>query len=160
MISNKTKFALGMLLLLLLAGCAGGEPPAETGVTLTAPPAIRSTPTASESAALTPVGSGADGGSGIRGQVSIGPTCPVQTEEDTCADKPYQASFLVLDAAMQTVAAFKTDAQGRFSLALPPGTYTLRAEHGSRYPLAADQTVVVHPGEYTRLDIRFDSGMR
>lgn len=154
------KFALGLLFLLLLAGCVGGGPSVETSAALTASPIILATPTAAESTTHVPVGSASAGGSGIRGQVSIGPTCPVQTDEDTCGDKPYQASFLVLDTAKQTVAAFETDAQGRFSLALPPGTYTLRAEHGSRYPLAADQTVVVHPGEYTRLDIHFDSGMR
>lgn len=116
--------------------------------------------------------------SGVEGQVFIGPVCPVQSsEEDTCQDQPYPARILVLNAEAETIATVETDEQGRFKIALEPGTYTLQPESldqagaeteaqglslpsSERYPRADPIVVKVDSGEFTQVTILFDSGIR
>lgn len=101
--------------------------------------------------------------SGIQGQVLIGPTCPGPTRPGAstqCADKPYQATFTVLNQSKQPVTQFQTDAQGRFQIALPPGTYTLVPESSGPLPRASEQTVTVTKGQFSEVQINFDSGIR
>ncbi len=108
-------------------------------------------------------GTASSGVSGIQGQVRIGPTCPgpVRAEVSTqCADKPYQATFTVLNQSKQPVTQFQTDEQGHFQIALPPGTYILQPETSNVLPRVAAQTVTVMKGKFTDLQITFDSGIR
>jgi hypothetical protein len=100
-------------------------------------------------------------GSGIYGQVLIGPVCagPVQ-EGQSCPNHPYQAVITVLDQTNQVVTEFRTDPQGIFRFALPPGAYTLRPESPGKMPHAAEQAVIVPDGEYIMVQITYDSGMR
>lgn len=108
-------------------------------------------------------GTGSSSVSGIQGQVLVGPTCPgpVRAEAGTqCADKPLQATFTVLNQSKQPVTQFQTDIQGHFQIALPPGTYILQPETSSALPRAAEQTVTVMKGQFTDLQIIFDSGIR
>jgi len=109
------------------------------------------------------MGAESSGVSGIQGQVLIGPTCPgpARAEPSTqCADKPFQATFTVLNQSKQPVTQFQTNEQGHFQIALPPGTYILQPETSSALPRAADQTVTVTKGQFTELQITFDSGIR
>lgn len=100
-------------------------------------------------------------GSGIEGQVLIGPACPGPTRVGSpCPDQPYQASFIVLTSANEQVTQFKTDEQGQFRISLSPGTYILHPVLEGAYPRASDQGVTVAAGKYTNLQIIFDSGMR
>lgn len=48
---------------------------------------------------------------------------------------------------------FNADAEGRFEMALAPGTYLV----GGRYGDIGRQTVVVKPGEFTDVTLRFDA---
>jgi hypothetical protein len=100
--------------------------------------------------------------SGITGQVMIGPTCggPVKAGSTECADKPYPTKITVLDQAGQVVTRITTDAEGRFSLPLPPGTYTLQPEMTGRLPMAVEQVVTVVSGQFLTVTITYDSGMR
>lgn len=98
--------------------------------------------------------------SGIQGQVTIGPTCPVVREGLDCADKPYQASFTVLTPAGDKVTQFQTDANGAFKIALAPGDYILHPESANVMPYAAEQTFVVLAGQFTQLSVTYDSGIR
>lgn len=102
-----------------------------------------------------------NGESGIQGQAWIGPACPGPARQDTpCPDSPYQAEFSLLNQAGELVTRFQTDSAGRFHISLPPGTYILHPEITGRLPRAADQVVIVRPGEYNELQVLFDSGMR
>ena len=96
-------------------------------------------------------------GSGIEGQVYIGPVCPVN-----CADRPFQASISVLNLRRSRVARFTTDAEGRFRQGLAPGSYIVHPEPPGRGPLprAADQSVSVSAGVYTPVTITYDTGIR
>lgn len=103
----------------------------------------------------------APGSSGIEGQVWIGPACPgPQSLASPCPDQPYQATIAVLKADGEVIAHIQSDAQGRFHLELPPGTYVLRPESPGPLPFAAEQTVIVVAGQFTPVQIIYDSGIR
>lgn len=99
--------------------------------------------------------------SGIEGQVLLGPACPGPVSSDKpCPDKPYQANILVQDQNGKTITQFQTDQNGNFRVSLSPGTYTLHPESPGAFPRAADQTVAVQPGQFTQVQITYDSGIR
>src|SRR5215510_9172196 len=64
--------------------------------------------------------------SGIEGEVSIGPMCPVVRPDRPCPDKPFEASIQIQDQDNQgdhlTVRSGK---DGRFRVKLSPGKYRL-----------------------------------
>ncbi|HZD58142.1 MAG TPA: SpaA isopeptide-forming pilin-related protein, partial [Anaerolineales bacterium] len=84
------------------------------------------------------------------------------TEATRCADQPYQATFEVLDEKGSVVTTFRTDDNGRFEVALSPGTYTLAPETNPNavLPRASTQTVTVTEGQFTQITINFDTGIR
>ena len=107
--------------------------------------------------------SGASGAidSGITGKVVIGPTCPVVIQGKRCADRPYQADFLVVDGSGDVVATVHSAKDGSFRVEVPPGTYTLRSgSGGGGFPFLKDVTVVVRPHAFARTTVAFDSGIR
>jgi hypothetical protein len=77
-----------------------------------------------------------------------------------CADKPYLASFTILDANNNEVTRFNTDSAGHFKIELAPGSYTLHPLSENILPHATDQQVTVQPGEYTQVSVMYDTGMR
>ncbi|MBI4314403.1 MAG: carboxypeptidase regulatory-like domain-containing protein [Chloroflexi bacterium] len=99
------------------------------------------------------------GTSGIEGQVTIGPMCPVVMLNDPCPDQPYQATMDVLDASGEQVAQFQSDTQGRFKVALAPGVYTIRPQ-GEGITRAPQQDVTVVDGQFAPVEIIYDSGIR
>jgi len=100
-------------------------------------------------------------GTGIRGAVKLGPTCPVESLTSPCPDRPFQGDVLATasDGATITVS---TDAQGRFTLNLRAGTYAVVAvsPSGSGPPTPVPQTVQVQTGSYTRVTLEVDTGIR
>jgi len=98
--------------------------------------------------------------SGIQGQISIGPICPVVQEGMDCADKPYQASIKVLTSKGKDVIRFQSDADGIFKIALLPGDYILRPESPNALPYASEQSFTVLAGQFTQLTVIYDSGIR
>jgi hypothetical protein len=98
--------------------------------------------------------------SGVEGQVLVGPMCPVVREGDTCPDQPYQAALTLLRPDGQEIVRFKTDEQGRFRVPLAPGDYILRPESPKTLPFASEQPVTVLPGQFTRILVTYDSGIR
>ena len=99
-------------------------------------------------------------GSGIEGQVLLGPMCPVVQEGQPCPDQPYQATLTVRSLDGLQVAQFQTDAQGRFQVPLVPGEYILHPESPNGLPFAGDQSFTVQTGSFTRITIHYDSGIR
>ncbi len=122
------------LLALLAAGCSGGANPFDPG--------------------------GFSGRSGISGSVEIGPTMPVCRADQSCY-VPYQATVTVVDAGGEEITRFRTDAGGRFSVALPPGSYTLVPEQSAQgsIPAAFPVTVEVLAGRYTTVLLVYDTGI-
>ena len=97
---------------------------------------------------------------GIRGSVTVGPTCPVLREGESCV-KPFATTLHVrrLDAAGRT-RTVKSGADGRFQVSLAAGRYRLTPASHDPYPHAAPQTVVVRAGRYTTVIVAYDSGIR
>jgi hypothetical protein len=102
---------------------------------------------------------GTEPASGIGGQVMIGPMCPVVREGELCPDKPFAARLLVRPAGGGRVQDVRTDAQGHFRVALPPGVYRIEPQPEG-IALAPEQQVTVQAGRWTAVSIRYDSGIR
>lgn len=115
-----------------------------------APPTVGPTPTAAAP-------------SGIRGTVVLGPTCPVgepgSTDPIACLT-PYAAQLVILDAENQVAGRITSGSDGRFEIALPPGDYVITPIGGDPYPIAQPVALVVTAGEFTEVQINFDTGIR
>jgi len=99
-------------------------------------------------------------GSGIEGQVLVGPMCPVVEQGQECPDQPYQATLTVTSPGGVQIVQVQSDAQGRFSAPLVPGQYILHPESPDGIAFAGDQTFVVETGRYTQLTVNYDNGIR
>ena len=99
-------------------------------------------------------------GSGIAGQVLVGPMCSVVQQGQECPDQTYQATLTVKSPSGVQIVQFQTDAQGRFQVPLVPGEYILHPESPNGIPFAGDQSFVVETGTYTQLTVHYDSGIR
>lgn len=124
-------------------------------------------------AALTACGS-ADGrstaaggaGSGIAGRVVVGPTCPVERvpPDPRCAPRPLAATLRIRRAGTSGHAmTVRTASNGRFRVALAPGTYVISGQAHSGSPLPRPPGpfhVSVRTGRYTAVTITYDSGIR
>lgn len=99
-------------------------------------------------------------GSGIEGQVLLGPMCPVVQQGQECPDQPYQATLTVTSRNGVQIAQFQSDAQGRFQVSLVPGEYILHPESPNGLPFAGDQSFMVETGSYTQITVHYDSGIR
>ena len=100
---------------------------------------------------------------GIEGQVLIGPICPVVQEGKGCPDKPYQATLTILDSSgTRKITRFQTDAEGWFRLPLAPGNYILHPETPDNIalPIAPEQNFTVTEGQFTQINVVYDSGIR
>jgi hypothetical protein len=100
--------------------------------------------------------------SGITGQTLVGPVCPVVIEGQDCADRAYQATITVSNLEGREIVRFQTDEQGNFRVPLAPGEYILHPEppEGQPLPFAEEQRFTVVPGQFTRLVVLYDSGIR
>ena len=98
--------------------------------------------------------------SGIAGKALFGPTCPVERPGETCV-RPYRATIVIRrETTHRLVARVRSSAQGRFRIALSPGTYLLVPQNGSPYPRSSPQLATVRRHHYTHVVISYDSGIR
>jgi hypothetical protein len=99
-------------------------------------------------------------GSGIEGQVLIGPMCPVMQPGQACPDGPYQATLTVNSSNGVRIAQVKADAQGHFKVQLVPGNYVLHPEGADGAASAGDQAFAVETGHFTQLTVHYDNSLR
>ena len=104
---------------------------------------------------------GAEPGTGVEGTVTVGPQCPVETSDSPCPDLPFVGDVAATASDGDTTTV-PTDAQGRFTADLVPGSYTLAAviRGGGGPPTPIPQSVVVEQGSYTQVTLEVDSGIR
>ena len=110
-------------------------------------------------------GAALPGATGVGGQVTAGPTCPVvrNPPDPACADRPVVGAVLVVsDAAGKEVARVTSGAGGAFAVELAPGSYRLKAEpHGGLMGTPAPIDFVVVAGQpATVLQVSYDTGIR
>jgi hypothetical protein len=94
--------------------------------------------------------------SGLYGIVTRGPITPVCAFEVPC-DEPAAGAVLVFARAGHEVARTRVRQDGSYRIALPAGTYTVRAV--SRRPLDP-LTARVRAGRFRRVDFSIDTGIR
>ncbi len=99
---------------------------------------------------------------GIRGTVLMGPIRPGPVMAGQSHEAPFRASFHVLDVDQETVAKFKSDDSGYFTVLLPPGEYTVVPDASAPIVRAWHQkkTVTVPEEGFADVTLRFDTGMR
>jgi hypothetical protein len=100
--------------------------------------------------------------SGVRGQVLLGPTCPVVQEGSPCPDEPLGGVEVRALANGEAIAQTTSGEDGRFELDLPPGRYTLEAVVGPDGPgmFAKPVAVTVTAGAFIEVVVPVDSGIR
>ncbi len=89
--------------------------------------------------------------------------CPVEIEASPCPQKPVSARITVVLASSGAIVTVVTsDADGRFRIALPAGSYALHAVNltGAPYPRSSPVNLVVQSGSYTTVTVLFDSGIQ
>jgi hypothetical protein len=159
---------------------AGSAQPAGTPIpapTETASPAVAATarPTATPRPVATPARpagtplatprpTAAAARGSITGQALAGPTCPVAKlpPDPACADRPVPGVVIVItDAAGSVVQSVTTDGEGRYTIKLPPGTYTLTPQpRQGLMRTAAPATVSLAAGATETVDFAYDTGIR
>jgi len=102
---------------------------------------------------------------GVRGTVTAGPTCPVETQppDPACAERPVAGAVLVFTtAAGAEVARVTSAADGTFTVELAPGAYHLTAEPvEGLMGTPAPMDVEVEAGQpMTELQVSYDTGIR
>jgi hypothetical protein len=99
-------------------------------------------------------------GSGLRGTVVIDPARPVCMAGEPCS-APDRYDLLVFERGGRRVAQAKTDAYGRYRVALRAGTYTVTAPRHKGIGRGLEPARVVVPrGRYARANFRHDIGIR
>jgi Carboxypeptidase regulatory-like domain len=98
--------------------------------------------------------------SGIEGRVLLGPQCPVVSQASRCPDKPVSAEVVAMRLEDRKVFRVRSGANGRFRIALPPGTYEVQALATANAMFAKPITVTVPAGEFVRADVLLDTGIR
>jgi hypothetical protein len=102
----------------------------------------------------------ADPTGGIEGTVTMGPTCPVEVAGSPCPPGVWSGTVRAT-AADGSSYATETDAEGNYTLALPPGTYEVTAVvEGGGPPTATPVTVTVTAGPFQRVGLQVDTGIR
>ena len=106
--------------------------------------------------------SGPTADSGIVGNVSMGPTCPVEKDppDPKCADKPYANARLTITSQDGQKYDGETDVDGKFNIQTGPGVYTISIAPINIFPSCADTEVTVTEGKFSNIDISCDTGIR
>jgi hypothetical protein len=114
-------------------------------------------------ASCAPAAEGRGSGSGVAGRVLLGPQCPVEQAGRPCPDKPVAAEVQVFSVGSdEVVTSSDSGENGRFRIDLEPGSYELLpvvSESGG-LPYGTRTHVTVETGEYRRVTLSLDSGIR
>ena len=100
------------------------------------------------------------GDSGITGKVVI-VSDHSGAKHPTTRSNPYQAWLSFKDSTGKVIARCHTDERGIFRVNLKPGAYTIIPEdHRPQPPRGVKQMVQVNPGEFSNVEVKYDSGVR
>ena len=103
-------------------------------------------------------------GSGVSGIAVAGPICSVVTDppQSGCDARPVEgADLVIVDDSGDQAATVTTGADGRFTVALPPGSYRLEPQPvAGLMGTAPEVTFTVSSGVTTDLTVSYDTGIR
>jgi hypothetical protein len=98
-------------------------------------------------------------GSGLYGRVVIDPAQPVCRVGVPCT-APAKNTWLTFSARGRSVVRARTDARGRYRVALRPGSYAVSAGSRAIGRGVEPTRAVVRTGRYRRADFTLDIGIR
>jgi hypothetical protein len=105
-----------------------------------------------------------DPDSGVKGRVTAGPTCPVETDppDPACADRGFETTIRVKTLPdRRLVRKVHTGEKGRFRTRLRPGRYRLVPRSGENgLPRCSPQDVTVKENRFTLVHLTCDTGIR
>lgn len=98
----------------------------------------------------------------VVGRVLSAPSCPVVQVGNPCPPRPVSGAAVDALQNGDAVESTRTDAAGRFRLALRPGRYVIRATNVGGYASTAQRQVIVdaHQGPAPVIRLVVDSGIR
>ena len=139
---------------------SGSAPAASTPASTDAPIASSTSAPEQTTTTTTPTPLPVEG-TGVRGRVTAGPTCPVERSDQPCPPQPVQGTVTAVDSNGAATGTAMTDADGRYAIDLSPGDYTLRVTTaGGPFPRCPDTPVAVTTGPPATADINCDTGIR
>jgi hypothetical protein len=96
----------------------------------------------------------------VDGRVLRGPTQPVCQVNVSC-EAPFSAGFSVQQSG-RVIVRFRSDADGRFSIQLAPGSYVVVPDADAPINAPQQQTrpITVPAGTSTTIELSFDTGIR
>jgi hypothetical protein len=102
------------------------------------------------------------GDSGIRGVVLLGPMCPVESTRSPCPDRPLGDALVRILRDGDVVSEVRSDGDGRFTVALDPGSYVLQAvtKKGGPGMFAKPLDVTVPSKGFVDVTVTVDTGIR
>ncbi len=98
--------------------------------------------------------------SGVHLTATVGPTCPGPQRPGQVCTRPYQGEFVVTNSAGAEVARVTTDQNGKATIDLSPGDYTIALEVTGKLPRSVPTPVTVLSGRYVEVNIELDTGIR
>jgi len=103
-----------------------------------------------------------DNATGISGVITVSPTRPGPSRTGELPDRgPFANTTFVVQIEYATVASFRTDDHGRFSVSVPAGHYTVSPKNWDGGPgRCGPFEVDVATGKMTTVEWRCNSGMR
>jgi Carboxypeptidase regulatory-like domain len=99
--------------------------------------------------------------SGVRGTVLAGPQCPVERAGSPCPDAPVADAEVRAMQGGDVAGTDRTDADGRFEIALPPGRYEMTVHLGSgAFGSVKPVDVTVSADGFATANLSVDTGIR
>ncbi len=100
--------------------------------------------------------------SGLHITATIGPTCPGPERPGQVCTRPYAGEFVITTKDGKEIARVTTDTEGKATIDLPPGDYTLtpKLDPNSPYPRGGPIEATVTKGVYVDVVIALDTGIR
>ncbi len=99
--------------------------------------------------------------SGVRGIVLLGPTCADLSVDASPCLTPYAAQMAIVDSNGNFVTTVTSGPDGHFQVALPPGDYVIQPKSDPNgYPSGAAVPVSVVAGDFTDVEVDYDTGIR
>jgi Carboxypeptidase regulatory-like domain len=96
----------------------------------------------------------------VTGRVLAAPGCPVERASSPCPDIPVAGAQVRALRGGKVVAAARSRRGGAFQLRLGGGTYILTAVNAGGYRSTARAVITVRPGQWVRVNLTVDSGIR
>ena len=120
-----------------------------------------STACSSGSTSATTVPPGVGSHTRVFGNVSAGPTCPVERAGHPCPLMPV-AGTVAVEAGGARLADTRISSNGDYALSLAPGSYSLVVvlSKGGVLPRCPVRNVTIRPGPAVRVNITCDTGIR